>query len=221
MFCICENRFVLVLSFLCNYSIFSQGISAQQVTALSVNMELNAHCHTPTFLWWKFCFFSTDWYHQLLESFPAWRYVSGTTVLRRSNGHSHLASSSKYDLYKPPQVFCQISVSDSKGPGESPLIWLVSLLTCSGRNTWTSCPFHSPPYLRGWRGTSALQVAFDGLAKALSTNLKSHHCGNVTGCSMWFVSPVLCLFYSISVYQYTVHCFCWYLTRCKLFIEIT
>lgn len=76
-------------------------LPSRSLLFLCASMGLNAYCHSPTFPWCNFGFFSTDWYRQLLEGFRAWRYVSDTMVLRRNHSHLQLASSRKCDLHMP------------------------------------------------------------------------------------------------------------------------
>lgn len=159
---------------------------------LCVSMGLNAHCHTPTFLWCNFCFFSTDWYCQLLENFPAWRYVSGTMVLRRSNGHLHLASI--YFCRQQPPLLSNISARQQRSKLVSAhlISFFVDLCWKKHMNIMSFSLFILFQRLkRHFNPTSG----FWWLRKAFSSNLKP--C-NATGCSTWFVSPILCLFYSIS-----------------------
>lgn len=162
--CLWEQICSCVLSFLWNYSILYQRIAAQQVAALSVCEYGTEYTLSHTNLSWQnFYCSSTNWYCQLLVSFPGWRYVSGTIILRRSHGYLHLTSRS-YDFYTPPQVFCQISVPDSK---RSKLLFahlIGFFVDLFWKKHMNIICFSLSPYLWVWRSISVLQVAFDCLA---------------------------------------------------------
>lgn len=213
MLCICENRFVLVLSFLWNYSIFSQGISARLVTALSV-CEYGTEC---TLSYTNISVVKFFFFHRLISS-PSAKHSNLEVCLWYNGQQWPFTPGQQQDiwpLYSTSGLLSNICVRQ-QGSKRISTHLIGSFVDLFRKNTWTSCPFHSPPYLRGWRGTSALQVAFDGLAKHLVQTSNPTTLVILQEVQHDF-SPLFCVYFTV----YLVHCFCWYLTRCMIFIEIT
>lgn len=196
MLCVCKNRFVHVLSFLWNYSIFFQGITVQQVTALSVCEYGTEHTLSRTnFSVVKFLIFL----HRLILS--ASGKFSSLEICLWYNGPQEeqrpFISGQQQEIWPLYPTSCLLSniyvrQQRSKLVSAHFTGLFVDLFWKKHMNIMSfSLSTLSQRLKRHFSPTSG----FWWPRKAFSTNLKP--C-NVTRCSIWFVSPVLFLFYSIS-----------------------
>lgn len=93
-------------------------LPSRSLLFLCLSIGLNAHCHTPTCLWWHFCFYS----RQMLSA--SGKFSSLEIYLRYSGPQEEpwpFTSGQQQEISS--QVFYQTSMSDSKGPHCSLLSW--------------------------------------------------------------------------------------------------